>query len=394
MIPTSPPAEHTDVVVVGARCAGAVTALLLAARGHDVVLVDRDTFPSDTLSTHAIARAGVVQLDRLGLLSALLFTGAPAIREVRFHDAAGTVARPIKDRAGVDLLIAPRRHVLDALLVDAAVAAGVRLRTGFTVDGVRRDGGGRVTGVHGRHDGLPAQIAARFTVGADGVRSRIARDVSAPLTEEHPALGATHYAYYRGQWPAMEYFLGERSLAGIFPTHDGEACIWVCEPAARAAVERRRHAHPADAFAAAVARTTPALSERLLDAVVASPPRGQLRSPNFLRRPAGPGWALVGDAGYHRDPVTGHGITDALLHAELLADRLDAVLDGRATEADALAAFQAERDAAAREVFAITVALSQFPAPEQVAALQRQLSTAIDREAGALAARRRLLVPA
>jgi 2-polyprenyl-6-methoxyphenol hydroxylase-like FAD-dependent oxidoreductase len=88
------PDEHADVVVVGARCAGAVTALLLASRGHDVVLVDRDTFPSDTLSTHAIARSGVVQLDRLGLLSALLFTGAPAIREVRFHDAEGTAPGP------------------------------------------------------------------------------------------------------------------------------------------------------------------------------------------------------------------------------------------------------------------------------------------------------------
>src|SRR4051812_33251666 len=128
-----------DVVVVGARCAGASTAMLLARLGHDVVLVDRATFPSDTLSTHGFSRTGVVQLARWGLLDRVLASGAPAIREVSFHAHGQTVVRPVKPRAGVDHLVAPRRHVLDTILVDAAAEDGVDVRTGISVTDVVRD---------------------------------------------------------------------------------------------------------------------------------------------------------------------------------------------------------------------------------------------------------------
>src|SRR5213078_3874713 len=113
-----------DVVIVGARVAGAATAMLLARLGHDVVAVDQAPFPSDTVSTHAIARSGVVQLRRWGLLEAVLASGAPAIRQVTFHAGGESVTRPIRHKAGVDLVVAPRRYVLDTILAAAAQRAG------------------------------------------------------------------------------------------------------------------------------------------------------------------------------------------------------------------------------------------------------------------------------
>src|SRR5499427_778928 len=140
-----------DVVVVGGRVAGAATAMLLARLGHDVVVVDQASFPSDTISTHSIARSGVVQLQRWGLLDAVLGSGAPAIRKVTFHALGESVSRTVRPKAGVDLVVAPRRYVLDTILAAAAGQAGAAVRTGVTVTGLRRDGDGRVAGICG-HD--------------------------------------------------------------------------------------------------------------------------------------------------------------------------------------------------------------------------------------------------
>jgi flavin-dependent dehydrogenase len=378
----------TDVVVVGARCAGASTAMLLAAAGHDVVVVDRAEFPSDTLSTHAIARTGVVQLHRWGLLREVVESGAPEIRDVMFHVAGASMTRTIKDRHGVDHLVAPRRHVLDPILQDAARRAGATIRTGVTIDGVHRRDDGRVTGVYGRtHDGRSVSIDARMVIGADGLRSRLARAVGAPMTEVRPSNGATHYTYFAGDWNAMEYYLGEGAFAGIFPTHGGEACIWVCAPDEWAIERRRRYASPDRAFDAMVADAAPELAERLTGCVRTSTSRGMMRTPNHLRHPVGAGWVLVGDAGYHRDAITGHGISDALRDAELLASAIDDALRGRSDESDALAAYHCERDLMLREVFEITCELSLFPPADRFAELQKQLSAAIDAQSAVLAAR-------
>src|SRR5262245_40584638 len=162
-----------DVVVVGARAAGAATALLLGRRGYDVVLLDRETFPADTVSTHQLARTGVLQLHRWALLRAVLDSGAPAIRQVTFTAAGEQTTRSIKCKAGVDLLIAPRRYVLDTIVAHAAVAAGVTVRYGVAVHGVRLDDTGRATGVYGQdRTGRPIEIDAKYVVGADGLGSR------------------------------------------------------------------------------------------------------------------------------------------------------------------------------------------------------------------------------
>src|SRR3990170_4342502 len=179
------PARHRhDVVVVGARAAGAATALLLARLGHDVVVLDQAVFPADTLSTHQIARPGVVQLHRWGLLDTVLASGAPEIRTVSFTAAGETVRRAVKKSAGVDLLVAPRRHILATIVAEAAADAGADLRPGVTVTGVRRDQSGRVIGVDGyTSSSALVEIDARFVIGADGLRSAVARSVGAEFTE-------------------------------------------------------------------------------------------------------------------------------------------------------------------------------------------------------------------
>src|SRR5215469_8407114 len=323
-----------DVVIVGGRVAGSATAMLLARLGHDVVVVDRASFPSDTVSTHSIARSGVVQLRRWGLLDAVLDSGTPAIRQVTFHAGGESVSRTLKHKAGVDLVVSPRRYVLDTILAAAAGRAGADVRYGVTVTGVRRDRRGRVAGVYG-HDrsGAPVDIGARYVIGADGLRSRVAHSAGAAINEARPAGGATQYAYYTGiPWTGIKLFVAERSFAGVFPTHHGQACIWVCTPSGDAKAARRRTGSRVEAFAELLERSAPQLTERLRHARRTSPVQGMLRMPNQVRRAFGPGWALVGDAGYHRDAVTAHGISDAFRDAEFLAAALDQALRGGRSE--------------------------------------------------------------
>jgi flavin-dependent dehydrogenase len=142
-----------------------------------------------------------------------------------------------------------------------------------------------------------------------------------------------------------------------------------------------------EAFGALLRRSHPELAERLGQARRSSPVQGMLRQPNQVRQAFGPGWALVGDAGYYRDAITAYGMSDALRDAELLAVALDQTLAGRAEEASALAAYQRQRDRALQEIFQLTCRLGAFPAVPAFIALQKQLSSAIDNEAAALAAR-------
>jgi flavin-dependent dehydrogenase len=375
-----------DVVVVGARCAGAATAMLLADAGHDVLVVDRASFPSDTVSTHVIARTGMVQLNRWGLLGELHDSGAPRVTTVEIDTGADLVVRTVKDRHGVDHLLAPRRIVLDALLQDAARRSGARIETGVSVDDVLRDAGGRVTGLLAHDSRGPVRVHARHVVGADGLGSRIARRVEAPVTLRRPTSGAALYAYFAGDWSGIEYHVGHDALAGIFPTHGGEACVWICTPEDVARRHQRRG--PRDAVLTGLLdELTPGFGERVHGAEQASPVRGMLRMPNHVRQAAGPGWSLVGDAGYHRDAITGHGISDAFRDAELLAVALDEALRDPAAEATALTAYGLARDRMARRIFDLTCELARFPGAERFVELQRELAMAIDNQAGELAAR-------
>jgi flavin-dependent dehydrogenase len=246
-----------------------------------------------------------------------------------------------------------------------------------------------VAGISG-HDrsGAPVDIGARFVIGADGLRSRVAHSAGAAINEVRPAGGATQYAYYAGiQWTGIELFVADRSFAGVFPTHHGQACIWVCSPSADARAARRRTGSRVEAFGELLQRAAPQLTERLRHARRTSPVQGMLRQPNQVRQAFGPGWALVGDAGYHRDAVTAHGITDAFRDAELLAVAVDQALGAGVEEIAALALYQRQRDQALREIFEITCRLGAYPAVPAFIELQKQLGAAIDTEAAALASR-------
>jgi 2-polyprenyl-6-methoxyphenol hydroxylase-like FAD-dependent oxidoreductase len=208
--------------------------------------------------------------------------------------------------------------------------------------------------------------------------------VRAEVIENRGDTGATQYAYYGGlAWGGIELIAAERALTGVFPTHNGLACIWICGPSQDAHQARRTAATREEAFTAYLHRTAPDLAQRLRAGRRLSAVTGMLRSPNQIRRAYGPGWALVGDAGYHRDPVTGHGLSDAYRDAELLAVALHRVLCGDTAERTALAGYQHDRDRALRDIFDLTCTLATYPPLE----LQKQLGVAIDTEAAQLAAR-------
>jgi flavin-dependent dehydrogenase len=357
--------------------------MLLARAGHDVAVLDKASLPSDTTSTHSIVRGGVVQLSRWGLLDDVLATGAPAIRTVllqRYDARAGEPVRlTVKDKAGVDLVLAPRRYALDGVLADAAVRAGAQLFDRTTATGVQRDSRGRVTGVVATGPGgEPRVLNARLVVGADGVRSRTADWFGARTTESYEPTGLVLYTYVGGvAWDAMEFHVSDGAFAGAFPTNGGEACAWLMRPTHLAshlltAGDGRMQAWLTDLDASA-----PDLARRVRAGTVTAPLRGTLRLPNHVRRATGPGWALVGDAGYHRDPITSHGITDAFRDAELLA---------RAYDAGDLSTYEPARNIAMADTFRLTRRLGAFPEPARFVELQTELGRALDTEAADLAA--------
>src|SRR2546429_3582541 len=162
--------QHYDVIIAGARCAGAATALLLARQGARVLVLDKSRYGTDTLSTHALMRGAVLQLHRWGLLPAVVEAGTPPVRSTSFHVAEAVTTIAVKPRHGVEALYAPRRSVLDAILADAARGAGADVRFGATVTGLRRDRAGRGTRVTRRGGQGPPEARARLGIGADGPR--------------------------------------------------------------------------------------------------------------------------------------------------------------------------------------------------------------------------------
>ena len=378
---------ESDVVVVGARCAGAATAMLLARRGIKVVLIDRAAELGDTMSTHAITRGGVVQLDRWGLLDRVLATDAPAITKTTFHIGGLVHATTVKPVAGVDFLLAPRRRVLDNLVLNAAAADGAEVRLGTSVHDVIRDRNGRVDGVAGRAaDGTAITVRARLVIGADGMRSRIARAVDAAIVDEFVTDTGGYFTYFDGiPWDGFEFYIAEHAFTGVFPTNDGAACVWVI--AGGEAIQAIRAEYGADeaGFHELVRRNAPDLADRLVDACRVDRMRLALRYPSFVRHPVGNGWALVGDAGYHRDAITGHGITDAFRDAELVAAAVGKWLRAGQSEAVVLHTYAAQREALLRPIFDVTNALAGWPGVERFFGLQKDLNRLFDFEAERLA---------
>src|SRR5438067_182224 len=340
--------ENFDVVVVGARIAGAATAMLLARRGLRVALVDRSRLAADTLSTHALMRAGVLQLHRWGLLDHVRAAGTPPVHRTTFHYQDAVVPITIKPSNGVDALYAPRRTVIDPILVNAAIEAGADVRFGATVTGLTRGRGGRPDGVTGiGAGGRPFTIHARFVVGADGFRSTIASLVQAPVEHMGQHASAITYGYWTGaDVDGYEWIYRPDAIAGAIPTNDGQVCVF-------ASATPERIGRGGTAVVESILRSSaPDLAERLRAAQAPALTRTFPGHPGFMRKPWGQGWALVGDAGYFKDPLSTHGMTDALRDAALVARALTAILEG-AEETDALAGYQVSRDALSLPLFEV-----------------------------------------
>lgn len=349
-----------DVVVVGGRVAGAATARLLARSGLRVALVDRGRYGSDTLSTHGLMRAGVLQLGRWGLLDAVAAAGSPAIRRTRFLYAHGeAVEVEIRPSAGVPALYAPRRHLLDRLLVDAAAEAGAEVRHEVTVTSLLQDGD-RVAGVRVLDQRRrEVVLRAATTVGADGIRSTVADHTRARVRRRGRTAGAVMYRYYAGLGTlGYEWAYGDGAAAGLIPTNDELTCVFVGTSQQRMRALRKSGAEPA--FQALLGQSFAELPERVAAAVPVGRFHGWAGLPGYLRQCWGPGWALVGDAGYFKDPITSHGITDALRDAELLVDALIESLSGGVPESDSLRRYQATRDRLSSRLFAATEAVAAY----------------------------------
>ncbi|MGY1808671.1 NAD(P)/FAD-dependent oxidoreductase [Blastococcus sp. SYSU D00669] len=362
--------QQYDVIVVGARCAGSPTAMLLARAGHRVLVVDRAAFPSDTVSTHAVHAPGVAALRRWGLLDAVLATGCPPVDGYSFDFGPFTLTGTPRPSGGGSTMYAPRRYLLDAVLVEAAAAAGAEVRERFSVQELLVEDGA-VVGVRGhRPGGRETTERARVVVGADGRNSRVARAVGASEYHVRPCLQYGFYTYWSGL-PVDRFSTVARPDRGwgAIPTNDGLTLVVVGRPYA----ELSDYRADVEGSYLATLELVPEFAARVRAATREAPfVGGGVR--NFFRTPYGPGWALVGDAGLTVDPITAQGMTHAFLDAELCASALDAVLRGRAAHAAAMAAYQRARDERVLPLYEFTCGIATLaPPPPEV---QRLLAAA------------------
>jgi 2-polyprenyl-6-methoxyphenol hydroxylase-like FAD-dependent oxidoreductase len=351
-----------DVIVVGGRCAGSPTAMLLARSGYRVLLVDKATFPSDTMSTHLVHPPGLAALARWGLLEQLEATGCPPLTRYSYDFGPVTIAGAPRPAAGLASAHCPRRTVLDTLLVQAAVAAGAELREAFTVEDVLIDDG-RVVGVRGHATGgATVTERAAVVVGADGRHSLVAKAVRPERYNELPTRSAQYYAYWSGLGGDTVdiHIRAEHGRAfAAFPTHDGLACVVMGWPRAQFEANRK---DVEGTFMRAL-ELAPEFAEQIRGATRETRFVGTGDLPNYFLKPYGPGWALVGDAGYHKDPITAFGITDAFRDAEAVASAIDGALAGRRGYDDAMADYQRARDEQALPIYAFTTDFAKVEPP-------------------------------
>lgn len=330
-----------DVIIVGARCAGAATALLLARRGYRVLLVDKATFPSDTISGHFILHSGVRKLAEWGMLDKVLATGCPPVNHFVSDVGDFTLSGVVSTDDGAPTCIGPRRTALDKLLADEAVAAGTTLWEGFTVTGLLIEGE-CVTGLQGRtRNGAVVTERAHLVIGADGKHSRIAQMVGAASYREVDSLTCWYLTYWEN-FPiaGLEVHWRPRRVVFAFPTNDDLTFTAIGWPHA----EFHRFRSDIEGHYRDTLCMMPSLAERLPKARRAERFTGMADVPNFFRRPFGPGWALVGDAGHHKDPLLARGISDAFCDADLLAAAVDDGLSGRRPMLEALAEYEQRRN--------------------------------------------------
>lgn len=376
------PSGHYDAVVVGARVAGAATAMLLARRGLRVLVIDRATYRSDTLSSHALMRGAVNRLHRWGLLGRVWKAGTPAITKASFRYGDHVLEIDVPASEEIPGLAAPRRTVLDPILVEAAIVAGAEVHHQTRLLRIDTDAVGRVRGVELEFtDDSTRRISTDLLIGADGLGSTVARELGVPVTRQGAHASAFVMRYFADvDLPANTYsWLYRPGLgAGVIPTNADTFCVFAALPSDRFKTDGRRDS------ATTMADVLRALDPELWHALGRGTPAGSLRSwPGVrgqFRKPYGPGWALVGDAGYFKDPFAAHGISDAFRDAELLTD---ATVDGD------FARYEHLRDELSMPLFAVLERIVSFDWDlDTLPDLHIQLSKAMraeDAAAGAVA---------
>jgi len=351
-----------DAIVVGARCAGSPTAMLLARRGYQVLVVDRATFPSDTISTHLVHPPGVAALQRWGLLDRLVATGCPPIHTYAFDFGPFTISGA-PGLADAPVAYGPRRTVLDKLLVDAASEAGAEVREGFSVEDVVIEDG-RVAGIRGHgKDGRTVAEHAQVVIGADGRHSLVARAVTPEQYHDKPPMLAGYYTYWSGlpmDGRFETYIRPDRAFAA-WSTHDDLTLVVGGWPYA----EFDANKTDIEGNYLKMLELAPPFADRIRAATREARFVGTAVS-NFFRRPFGPGWALVGDAGYNKDFITAQGIQDAFRDAELCATALDQTFSGARSFDAAMGTYQSTRDEQVLPMYEFTceIAMLEPPPPE------------------------------
>ena len=342
-----------DALIVGGRVAGATVAARLAQQGRKVLLVDREEFPSDTISTHALAFNAVDSLRRLGVLDRIEAAGFRRI----FRHRAWVEDICIEAPAGPPgtYSIAPRRVVLDQILLDRAAECGAEVRQRTRVDGLLVESGTVVGAVLQQIGGEKREVRARVVVGADGKQSQVAHWVGAAKYDERPVGRPIYYGYFHGftplAEPAIELFFGSDRIGFCFPMRPDEHCLILeAQPEDFERIRQGPEVWFRTRFAA-----LPGMAERVKDAKLDGRMLGTRGVENFFRKPFGAGWALTGDAAYVKDPCTGYGIGDAMLQSFLIAKALGSWLDGAEWEAT-MEAYTQTRDLALRPLFEQTVA--------------------------------------
>ena len=361
-----------DAIVIGARCAGAVTAMLLARRGHRVLLLDRGVIPSDAHQGHFIHKQGPKLLAEWGLLEKIVATNCPPIGAhlTDFGDFP-LIGRDIR-MGNVAWGYGPRRRQLDQALVEAAVEAGAEFRLNFLFENCLWDGD-QVKGIRGRdtRQGISSTEKARITIGADGKHSALARAVNAPSYEESPALTCWYFSYWSGVvTEGFEWYVRDKRVIFSFSTNDNLFAIFIGWPinefdSVRADIEGQFMQ---------VVDLIPGFAERVREGRREERFYGAADLPNFLRRPFGPGWALVGDAGCHKDPFMGLGICDAFRDADFLAAAVHEGLAAQRPLSEALMTYELRRNEATIAEYRENIAQARFaPVPAELLQLRLAL---------------------
>lgn len=344
--------EQADVVVVGARCAGSATAVTLARAGHRVVVLDAAPLPSDTLSTHLLWPAGLAELRRLGVLAEVEALDAPRLTRAYADGAGYGIESPFPAVDGIDYAMCVRRTGLDGVLARAAIEAGADVRPRCRVTSIvwaqNRCAGVRYTD----RSGAVVEIRAALVVGADGRHSTVARSVGADqpfLTT--PSGRDCYYAYWRDttgnpRHTAAQWRHGA-DLGTAFPCDDGLVLSLVQPPA----VPGRSGPGEAERRYTEAVDRIPALAARLRGCERVGRVRAATGIASYFRRSAGPGWALPGDAGHFKDPVTAQGIRDALHYGRLLAEAVTAVIDDPRALDRSLLEWERRRIVECRDIF-------------------------------------------